>query len=146
MKKWVASITVVGLLLLSVTGCSIKTAPADGLDFTVEKADWNHGGFESNQGFPRAQIIDSQSFYWLDGGSSSCPNIIGNIVYNKVSDTVVIKYEPLHSEVCTDDFGLRSSKVVLNTPILTSQTVFEVETREGGETFPVYMVKTQDPV
>ena len=140
MKKILLIIPVIGSLLL-MSGCSehnnnipyeapvIKT---NNTDYTSEM----NLNYEDFQNVPIVTDLTDKSFVLIQGGSSSCPNVIKELTVNKTNKVTIVYEEGKTEQVCTMDFVLTATKIeYVDITIPTDVVTFE--TKQGKNIFNV---------
>lgn len=84
---------------------------------------------------PSIYNITDNSFTIIDGGSSSCRNVVESVTLSKAENLLTIAYETLPADTaCTMDFVIYPQTITLeDTNVLSSQDelTFEVQTITG---------------
>jgi hypothetical protein len=136
-------ITIVVLAVTFLSGCSSSSVsenkPSDTplketeLFFSItdesENQTFNEETFAE---VPFIKDITANSFLLIDGASSSCPNIIENILLDK-QNTITIAYKtPNPKVVCTADFRLTATKVTIKDPGYNHKSLsFQIKNKEN---------------
>lgn len=140
-KKVVLIAAPIALSLLLV-GCSQNSDPTPMIDDrtiipTEVSASYNATAIESsdidpaltNAGSPVITNLTEDSFTITQAGSSTCQNVIEQILIDNESNHIKIVYESLHEErACTDDLKVQGWDVTLNDPFITNpdEVLFDV--------------------
>lgn len=146
MRKLISVISaIVGCTTLLLAGCTPNNASeppkpdVSGLTFSTSDISSTTDIAKQKTSFG-VKNVTSKSFVILDGGSSSCPNVVQEIILDDENKNLIIKYEILSSgTVCTADFVFRATQVNLDNKIdnLASYK-FSLITQSGDtETLPV---------
>lgn len=81
---------------------------------------WTPGVVENEIDFgkiggPMVLNLTESSFTLVDGGSSSCPNVINSVVFNEDENNININYEGFPpGQACTLDYVMTASQVNLD--------------------------------
>lgn len=144
MNKILSLLGITFVAALSLTGCSAKEAvPLPGdvgeqgeiyAGFSVVETPFI-GSLNNTTGFPYVKEVSKVGFVLVDGGSSSCPNIIQTVAIYENENRVDVSYaEPDGDVPCTDDFGVKESTVEFNDLALSDSS--EIMVTLGGAAVP----------
>lgn len=80
--------------------------------FSVSEAPYGDG-ILGGEIFPYVTDVHADGFTLVNGGSSSCPNIIETVILDGEFNKIDIIYKKYGDRPCTDDFRLTASEVFL---------------------------------